>query len=74
MNELIPVSGELLRLARVRLHVVAMLLHRDHVATMFRIGVGCETCVTLYTDASPQWKGLELQASSYDLTNDSVHE
>lgn len=56
---------ELIRLARVRLDLVAMLLSRKMLQTMF------DTCpnmnIYLFADASPQWRGLEMFAASMDI-------
>eukprot|EP00959_Pyramimonas_sp_CCMP1952_P082536 1724624-Pyramimonas_sp.AAC.1 len=53
---------ETLRRSRVRLDCVAMLLTRTLLRQM-----GREHNMYLFTDSSPQWMGLELFASSYDM-------
>jgi hypothetical protein len=56
---------ELIRLARVRLDLVAVLLSRKMLQTM------SDTCpnmnIYLFADASPQWRGLEMFAASMDI-------
>mgnify|MGYP000223133220 CR=1 FL=1 len=50
-----------LRQARVRLDVVAMLVYRLAYASL------AAPSFYLWTDSSPPWKGLELCASSFDV-------
>ena len=50
-----------LRQARVRLDVVAMLVYRLAYASLVA------PSFYLWTDSSPQWKGLEFCASSFDV-------
>ena len=56
------VGAETLRLGRVRLDAVAMLLFRLFFATLTLVNI------YLYADASPQWRGVELMATSFDMT------
>ena len=57
------VCRETLRRSRVRLDCVTMLLHRVYIASVKLQGYS----VYLYCDTSPQWRGLETYASSWDL-------
>jgi hypothetical protein len=57
------VSYNLLRRSRVRLDVVAMLLWRGVFASLDLT----EVDLYLYADGSPQWRGKELYAVSFDL-------
>ena len=56
-------SYDLLRRSRVRLDVVAMLLWRGVFAALDLT----EVDLYLYADGSPQWRGKELYAVSFDL-------
>ena len=71
--EFVKISGEWLRLARVRADLVAMLLHRQWFK---REGSTLEvsSSVSLYVDSSPQWKGQELFAASVDYYSTATHE
>lgn len=61
------VGYETLREARVRADCVAMGLHRQ----WFR-HLGASAQVVIYCDASPQWRGLELFATSFDVWDGSA--
>ena len=52
-----------MRLARVRLDTVAMLVHRHFWQSL----VWAEVAIHIWCDASPQWRGFELFAASFDL-------
>lgn len=56
---------ELIRLARVRLDMVAMLLTRMMLRHMFSVRPNMN--IYLFADASPQWRGLEMWAASMDI-------
>jgi hypothetical protein len=58
------INYEQLRRGRIRLDSVAMLLYRS-----FFVGVVMQSVYNIYmfTDGSPQWRGLELFATSFDL-------
>lgn len=62
-------SRETLRLARVRLDVVAMLLHRRLFAQCTNGPKLWGVAIYLYCDASPQWRGTELFAASIDFVD-----
>lgn len=64
------VHWELLRRARVRVDCVAMLLFRKRWADLLAGPASQDTHVYLYTDASPQYRGLELYASSFDMLSE----
>lgn len=65
-SKLRMVSIELLRRSMARLDFVSMVLWRKVWAKMVAETLG-DTHIYLFTDASPQWKGLEFFASSYDV-------
>ena len=67
MANLKQVHWELLRRARVRLDCTAMLLFRALWYDLMAGDAAQQTYVYLFTDASPQWRGLELFASSFDM-------
>jgi hypothetical protein len=56
-----PYNG--LRSARVRLDMTCMLLWRS----FFTINAGAAIALYLFVDASPQWRGLEFYASTWDI-------
>jgi hypothetical protein len=60
------VNAETLRLARVRIDLVAMLVFRLFFATLTFVNV------YLYADTSPQWRGTELMAASFDMTANEI--
>jgi hypothetical protein len=53
-----------LRVARVRLDLTCMILFRSYAADLMK---QCLPDVYLFTDGSPQWRGLEMIASSFDM-------
>jgi hypothetical protein len=57
------VNVELVRLARVRLDCVAMLAFRHYWDSLSVDDLS----INVWSDASPQWRGVELFASSFDL-------
>lgn len=61
------VPNELLRLARVRIDCAAMLLNRRLWSAMCESSGADRLSVHLFTDASPQWRGLEMYASSLEI-------
>ena len=63
MDRLEYVHPTCLRLARVRLDCVAMLLFRKFWETLEYNAVD----IHIFADGSPQWRGLELFASSADI-------
>lgn len=71
MGTLRMVHAEVLRRARVRLDCIAMLLYRRFWTTLVAAGDETTINIYLYADASPQWRGLELYASSFDLFDGS---
>jgi len=58
-------SRELVRLGRVRLDICCMWLWRQFWMGLYRLDPACD--VYLYTDASPQRRGIEFFATSFDL-------
>lgn len=59
----VPVAGyETLRQARVRADCVAMKLHRSFIHKL-----SDSAQIFIYCDASPQWRGFELFATSFDI-------
>ena len=58
-------SYDVLRRIRLRLDVVAMLAWRHWLAQLMQSGK--EWSVYVWMDASPQWRGKELFAASFDL-------
>jgi hypothetical protein len=68
MSDMQVVNREALRLARVRLDVASMLLHRRLCESLGGVA-GQGVAYYLYTDASPQWRGSELCASSLDMVD-----
>lgn len=60
------VAPEVLRRARVRLDVVAMLLFRRLWRDQVRAAGVRQMNLYLFADASPQWRGLELYASTIE--------
>ena len=67
MHHLPSCASELLRRGRVRLDCVSMLLHRRLWVSMVTERLE-NIAIYLFTDASPQWRGIELFASSYDVS------
>lgn len=65
-KNLVCVPAEVLRRARVRLDCLAMLLFRKLWAQMCQDNMA-GLSVYLFTDASPQWRGLEMYASTVDI-------
>lgn len=63
------VHKEVLRRSRVRLDCVAMLLFRRFWATLMDTVEEHQVNLYLFADASPQWRGLEMYASSFDLVD-----
>lgn len=62
------VHPEVLRKARVRLDCMAMVLFRSFwQAQVQQLGIGMLPNIYIFADASPQWRGLELYASSFDM-------
>ena len=60
-----------LRKARVRLDGVAMMLWRRLISQTLNV-IGDANCtLCLFADGSPQWRGLELFAASYDFDDGS---
>ena len=59
------VSRETLRKGRIRLDCVAMHAFRLFFASLIAAGVAFN--IYLFTDGSPQWRGVELYATSMDL-------
>ena len=65
------VGYETLRKARVRLDSSAMMLWRRLISQTLNT-IGDENCnLYLFADGSPQWRGLELFAASYDFDDGS---
>ena len=62
------VSSELLRQARIRVDIVAMLVFRRWFASLRKSPDAGRVVIHLYCDASPQWRGLEMFASSFELS------
>lgn len=52
-----------IRTWRVRLDITCMVLFREYLASF----VIDDLDIFLYTDGSPQWKGLEMIASTMDM-------
>jgi len=65
---MLRVNRETLRKARVRFDCVQMLMIRRLWATMDLDGLHC----FLFSDASPQWHGWELCASTIDVVYDNI--
>ena len=63
MNHLVDVSSETLRRARVRLDATCMLIHRK----IWRQCLGETVSFHIYIDGSPQKRGSEMLAISYDV-------
>lgn len=61
------VDKDSLRDARVQADCVAMLLHRSLVRSLDAGGRGLRCNAYLFVDASPQWRGSELWATTCDL-------
>lgn len=72
MSGMRTVHAEILRRSRVRLDCVAMLLFRRLWAST--MGTVDERQINLYifADASPQWRGLEMYASSFDMVDGDI--
>ena len=60
------IDRDYLRRARVRIDMAAMLLYRLANRQML------EPCMFLWTDASPQWRGKEFCASSFDVVANGI--
>ncbi|CAK0901800.1 unnamed protein product, partial [Prorocentrum cordatum] len=56
------ISRTVLRLARIRLDIVHMALFRLYIAKELESSI-----IYLFTDGSPQWRGVEMMASTMDL-------
>lgn len=66
MSAIVPtISTELLRLGRVRLDCVSMLLWMKFFDQLMQSGEFLN--FVLYCDTSPQWRGIELFASTIDI-------
>lgn len=65
MKDMEFVSGRLLNKSRVRLDCAAMLLHRRWWAVQLQSGEPIS--VHLLCDSSPQWRGVELFAATFDI-------
>jgi hypothetical protein len=63
LGRLERISHDLIRKTRVRLDCVAMLTYRHFFRTLASIGLA----IYVWTDSSPQWKGTELYAASFDV-------
>jgi hypothetical protein len=62
MADMQPISYETLRWARIKADMVAMSLHRR-----FWRGVADASDIFIWCDASPQWRGFELFASTIEI-------
>lgn len=72
LGDIRMVHSEVLRRARVRLDCVTMLLFRQLWASLVEaVGDGAVS-IYMFADASPQWRGLELYAGSFDLFDGKV--
>ena len=60
-HQLLKIAPEQLRVARVRIDVMALKAWRRFFDKITNYKV------QLYLDASPQWRGVNLYASTYDL-------
>ena len=58
-------SYEQIRKARVRLDITCMVLFQSYIS-LFNFDF---LDIFLFTDGSPQWRGLELIASSFDMVD-----
>jgi hypothetical protein len=67
LQRLSKVNAEQIRLARVRLDVVAALLNRRFFEAL--IGEGEVPAINLWADSSPQWRGRELFAASFEIAS-----
>jgi hypothetical protein len=56
-------STTVIREARVRIDAVACKLFREFFSTL----IGKPLCIYIYIDSSPQWRGLDMLAVSFDL-------
>lgn len=63
------VHPEILRRSRVRLDCLGMQLFRELWAATVRATSNDLPNLYLFADASPQWRGLELYASSFDMVD-----
>jgi hypothetical protein len=59
------VAYEQLRLARVRIDITCMVLFREYFRGIPRDRLD----IYIFTDGSPQWRGLEMIASSFDMVS-----
>lgn len=71
LGNLQTVHAEVLRRSRVRLDCVAMLLFRRLWASLLGTIGHHQVNIYMYADASPQWRGLELYASSFEVFDGS---
>lgn len=69
MENLQVVSREMLRQSRTRLDSVAMLVHRRLMAATFSGQRSTGVRFFIFIDASPQWRGCELFATSLDTVD-----
>ena len=67
MQEIRLVCPELLRKGRVRLDCVAMLLFRRVFQSLLDLHGADNKHIFVHSDSSPQWRGVELFASSFDI-------
>lgn len=63
------VSASLLKLSRVRLDCAANLLHRAWWSEVSKLS---DVSVHIFCDSSPQWRGVELFATTVDFVVDGV--
>jgi hypothetical protein len=68
MSGLQTVCREVLRKARVRFDCVSMIISREFFSAMF--AAMSRVDIYLYCDASPQWRGYELFAATYEVLSD----
>ena len=66
-------SPELLRMARVRLDIVQMLYFRRFFKDILDRYGEERVCLYLHADSSPQWRGVEMFAASFDLVVNTGH-
>ena len=66
MSDSDVIDKDFSRTARVRIDMAAMLLYRLANRQML------EPCMFLWTDSSPQWRGKEFCASSFDVIANGV--
>lgn len=74
LSNIRTIHTEVLRKSRVRMDLVAMLMFRRFWSSLVGT-VGHERLsIYLYADASPQWRGLELYASSFEVFDGKVYQ